>query len=176
MKEEYLYFKTAIGSVLALPESLSPSDFTYIDKGRLSSKSEDYILNVWGSRGADKLTPYDVCKEFHKDLDIDVCIANGYETWVSSLSNGGIQNFSIIDEKTGDRVRYTACWAVQRDSKIIDFKDRNFSGYFPNSEKTTGSCSGLPYGYEEKKEGDNKRTPGDWGDTIKFSIALPLNK
>lgn len=170
--EEYLYFKTPVGGVLAIPESYSPSNFIYVNKSELRNRSTDYILNVWGNRGGNT-SPYNVCKALHKNEDIDVCIGAAWDTWVNSLQNGGVRGF-VSDDSEGNRLTYSACWIASEGGKILDFDKKYFAGYYPESD-TQGKCYGKPYQIEVPEDKKNKEG-GEYETDIKFFISLPLNK
>jgi hypothetical protein len=168
---EFLFFKTPVGGVLAISKGLSPSDFVYINKSSYQSKSADYVLNVWGSGGSDT-SPYNICKTLHKDEDINLCIANSWDLWVSTLHNGGVRGFEA-DDNDGNRQVYRACWMSKDNNKILDFKDKYFAGYYPQVDNKN-YCFGTPYQVNLPKEKDDKS--GEFESSIQFQISLPLDK
>lgn len=168
---EFLFFKTPVGGVLAIPEGLSPSDFSYINKSGLKNQSTDYILNVWGSAGGDT-SPYNTCITLHKDQDIDACIAKAWEVWTSVIHNGSVRGFDA-DDNDGNRQTYRACWIAKESGKVLDFSKRYFAGYYPNIDSKS-YCFGKPYQIDLPTEDKNKED-GNFETSMKFQISLPLD-
>ncbi len=171
---DFSYFKTATGGVLAIPNKWSPSNFVYIDKNYLLNRDEDYVLNVWGSHGGPNSTPYKICKALHPKEDVEECIANAWDIWVSSLSNGGVRMFDADDEE-GNRQTYTGCWMSEENGKLLDFDKKYFSGYYPSVDGKN-LCYGKPYQIETNRKESSKPGNFEANANVKFQISLPLDK
>lgn len=173
--EEYSYFKTPVGGVLAIPNKWQPSSFVYIDKNWWLNRDEDYILNTWADSGSADSTPYKVCQKLHPKEDIEICIAKAYDMWVDSLSNGGVRMFDAYD-KEGNRNTYTSCWMAKDERGVLDFNQKYFAGYYPQVDGQS-NCYGKPYQIEVDETPKEKKL-GDFETEVKmkFQINLPLNK